>query len=359
MNFLDRDSASSEVQVSVVIPCRNEAGYIRQFVSSLENQQLGGGLRWEVLIADGQSDDGTREILDELSLCHPWLRVIDNPGKVASSGLNAAIAAAAGAVIVRMDVHTEYAPDYVRRCLETLDRTGADNVGGPWQAKGVNYTGKAIAAVFNSPFAAGGALSRRRDYEGPVDTVYLGCWRRELLRSVGGFDPQLVRNQDDELNFRIIRSGGVIWQSPRIVSWYHSRATLRGLSRQYLQYGFWKVAVIRKHGKPASWRHLVPGTFVLANLMLASGAVVGWAAGQEILLGGSLLLLALLAAAYLMLSLAASLWLARREGFRYLPVIPLVLAACHLSYGVGFLLAMLRFPSGSRLRERWFTALTR
>jgi len=358
MNSMVRNTPPSEVQVSVVVPCRNEAEHIRQFVSSLESQRLG-GLRWEVIIADGRSSDGTRRILDELAERHAWLRVIENPGKVASSGLNAAIAAAAGGVIVRMDVHTEYAPDYVRRCVETLERTGADNVGGPWQAKGVTYTGKAIAAVFNSPFAAGGALSRRRDYEGPVDTVFLGCWRRELFRGIGGFDPELVRNQDDELNFRIVRSGGVIWQSPRIVSWYHSRPTLAGLIRQYLQYGFWKVAVIRKHGKPASWRHLVPGTFVLANLMLASGVVAGWMAGHETLLRGSLAVWSVVAAAYLVVTLAASLRLARREGFRYLPVLPLVLAACQISYGVGFLLAMLRLSSGRRAGKGLFDAITR
>jgi glycosyltransferase involved in cell wall biosynthesis len=354
----ERGAPSSVAQISVVVPCRDEAEYIRQFVSSLEDQQLG-GLRWEVIIADGASSDGTRQILDELAARRPWLRVINNPEKVASSGLNAAIAAAAGSVIVRMDVHTEYAPDYVRRCLETLERTGADNVGGPWQAKGANYIGKAIAAVFNSPFAAGGALSRRRDYEGPVDTVFLGCWRRELFRGIGGFDPQLVRNQDDELNFRIIRSGGVVWQSPRIVSWYHSRPDLGGLSRQYLQYGFWKLAVIRKHGKPASWRHLVPGTFVLANLMLASGTLAGWIAGNETLFSGSLALWSFMVAAYLAVTLAASLRLAKREGFRYLPVLPLVLATCQISYGVGFLLAMLRFSPGHRTGNGLFSAITR
>src|SRR5690606_4959122 len=128
----------------------------------------------EVIVADGMSDDGTREVLAEIAASHPEVRVIDNPGRIVSKGLNLAIAAARGAVIVRMDVHCEYAPDYVLECLRALEASGADNVGGPCVAVGRGYIGRAIAAAFHSAFCVGGARWHRTDYEGPVDTICFG-----------------------------------------------------------------------------------------------------------------------------------------------------------------------------------------
>ena len=167
-----------------------------------------------------------------------------------------------------MDVHTFYAEDYIARCVETLEQTGADNVGGPWVACGTSYLQRAIAAAFQSRFCAGGAKSHNPAYEGQVDSVYLGCWRRETLDRIGWFDSTLERNQDDEWNLRLIRAGGRIWQSARIRSWYQVRPSLRTLARQYFDYGFWKVAVIRKHRRPASWRHFAPAMFLLLNIAL-------------------------------------------------------------------------------------------
>src|SRR5262249_41370233 len=196
---------------------------------------------------------------------------IDNPERIVSTGLNAAIRAAHGDIIVRMDVHTEYASDYVRQCVEVLEETGADNVGGPWIARGETYTARAVAAAFRSPFAVGNARGHDPFYEGPLDTVYLGCWRRDLLLRNQEFDEELVRNQDDEHNLRLTVAGGVVWQSPRIKSWYCPRSSLAGLFRQYFQYGYWKVRVIQKHGRSASLRHIVPVFFVL-------GLATGWLA---------------------------------------------------------------------------------
>jgi glycosyltransferase involved in cell wall biosynthesis len=256
------------------VPCRNEAKAINAFLNSLLHQELG-DLRWEAIIADGMSADGTRKILQQFSKEHPQIRIINNPSRIASTGLNTCIRAAAGEIIVRMDVHTEYKPDYVRRCVEVLLRTNAANVGGACVAVQTGYVGRAIAAAFHSRVAVGGARWHQPTYEGPVDTVHLGCWRREVLERIGYFDETLVRNQDDELNLRLTRAGGTIWQSPDIVSWYHPRSSLGALFRQYFQYGFWKVAVIRKHRVPASWRHLVPGAFVLGNIALLAAVILG------------------------------------------------------------------------------------
>src|SRR4029453_3835891 len=147
------------------------------------------------------------------------------------------------------------------------------NVGGPRVAPGTGYIGRAVAAAFQSPFAVGGARGHDPHHTGPVDTVYLGCWRREVFDRIGFFDPELIRHQDDGFNLRLSQAGGLIWQSPRIQSWYHPRASLRSLWRQYVQYGYWKVRVIQKHGVPASARLLVPAAFFLTVLPLPFAAL--------------------------------------------------------------------------------------
>ena len=227
-----------------------------------------------MIVADGMSDDGTRAILEQFAKTEPRLKIVDNPNRIVSTGLNAALAVARGKVIIRMDAHTEFARDYVRSCLEVLEATGADNVGGPWVAKGSGQVGRAIAAAFQSPFAMGGARGHDPSYEGTVDTVYLGCWPRRVFDQIGLFDEELVRNQDDEFNLRLTEHGGRIYQSPRIRSWYTPRNSLRALLNQYKQYGYWKVRVIRKHQKPASIRHLVPAAFMCSLVML--GAASFW-----------------------------------------------------------------------------------
>jgi succinoglycan biosynthesis protein ExoA len=346
--------------VSIIVPCRNEAGSIDAFLNSLLHQELE-NLNWEALIADGMSDDGTREVLQRFSAEHPRVQVIDNPSRIVSTGLNACIRAAAGDVIVRMDVHTEYKSDYVRRCVEVLEDTNAVNVGGACIAVQTGYVGRAIAGAFHSPFAVGGAQWHQPDYEGPVDTVHLGCWRREVLEQMGCFDETLVRNQDDELNFRLTRTGGTIWQSPEIVSWYHPRASLGSLFRQYFQYGFWKVAVIKKHRLPASWRHLIPGAFVLANCALLVTALVGAMIGTGTI---RWLIAAGIAMdiAYAMAVVAAAGMVARKDGWTLFPILPLVFCSYHFGYGLGFLSGIYYFstaPRSGRYNESVFTELTR
>ena len=328
-------------RVSVVVPCRNERGHIRAFLENLVAQERS-GLECEFLIADGMSDDGTREILEEYAAKFPEIRVVDNPGRIVSTGLNAAIRAARGEIVVRMDVHARYAEDFLKSAVEVLEETGAENVGGPWQASGGGYLGRAIAAVFQSGFGSGGAASRKTDYEGPVDTVFLGCWRKETLERIGLFDEALVRNQDDELNYRLTKAGGVVWQSPKIRCWYEPRNSLRKLFWQYFQYGFWKVAVIRKHRLPARLRHVVPGLFVLVLAALGAGwaatAAAGWAAARW--LGA---LLAAQAGVYGVAALAAAVVAARRAGWELLPGILAAIPCFHFGYGLGFLAGLWHF----------------
>ena len=329
--------------VSLIIPCHNEKDYIESCVQSLLAQDLPGG-NFEIIVADGLSNDGTRDILAWLAGEYACLRLVDNPGRIVSTGLNTAIRAARGKIIVRIDVHTLYAPDYVSQCIAVLQETGADNVGGPWVAHGTGYIGRAIAAAFQSPFAVGGARGHNPHYTGPVDTVYLGCWRREVFDRIGLFDERLVRNQDDEFNLRLSRAGGLIWQSPRIKSWYHPRSSLRSLWQQYTQYGYWKGAVIQKHSLPASVRHLVPAVFVLTMLMLPIVALF-WPWAWWI--WGTLGML------YIIGNLAASVETARRSGLSLFLVLPAVFVCYHLGYGYGFLhgiwdlIILRRTPAGA------------
>jgi succinoglycan biosynthesis protein ExoA len=352
------------ILVSVIVACRDEARRITAFVNSLLSQDTG-PIVWEIIIADGMSDDGTREVLRKYVGQHSQVLMIDNPGRIVSTGLNAAIRASRGEIIIRMDAHTEYAPDYIRQCVAVLEESGADNVGGPARTKAEGYLPRAIAAAYHSRFSSGGAKFREEDYEGDVDSVTYGCWRKSTLERLGLFDEALVRNQDDELNLRLVRSGGKIWQSRAIVSWYRPRTTLSSLFRQYFQYGFWKIAVIRKHQLPASWRHLVPGTFVLVNLILILAIIGAWTAAWRPVFKFSLAALAALAAldvAYLAACLVAALAVARRNDWRLFPILPVVFAAFHFSYGIGFLLGLVAWPlNGPRWARlgKLFTGITR
>ena len=373
-------SFSPEVPlVTVIIPCRNEAAHIEACLSSVLAQEKPQG-GFEIIVADGMSEDGTREILARLQeqvggqssvVGGPVIRVIDNPGRIVSTGLNMAIGAAHGEIVIRMDAHTEYARDYVRRCVELIQSTGADNVGGPAGTRPTTYLEHAVAAAYHSPFSAGGARFHDVDHEGQVDTVPYGCWRRVSFDRFGHFDEELVRNQDDEHNLRIVRGGGKIWQSPKIKSWYHPRGSLAALFQQYMQYGYWKVRVIQKHKLPASPRHLVPGAFLLTLFVLLVTSGLGLlASGHGPLPSGlrplasvlwplAFWLLTALTALYALCVLGASVLTSVRTEWKLLPVLPLVFACYHFGYGWGFLRGISDFMVLRRSAGKSFSRITR
>jgi glycosyltransferase involved in cell wall biosynthesis len=334
-------------RVSVIVPCRNEVEHIDALLESILGQQVDADQEIEVLVADGMSDDGTREKLDRWSRRWPLLEVFDNPGLSVSAGLNLAVARARGEIIIRLDVHTKYDPRYVAECVRALRETGAMCVGGPWRAvRGTGWQG-AIAQAFQSPIGSGGALSRRVDYSGPADTVYLGAWWREDLVRLGGFDERLIRNQDDELNLRILTSGGRVWQSAAIRSYYAPRASLRGLFSQFFQYGYWKIPVILKYGWPASPRHLAPFVLVVASILLLLLAFTGPL--MTVLAG-------LFLAAY-GLVIGAAAWSAGEPGYR--AAVAVALACMHFGYGLGFGRGLLDFVLLRRGPAAALTRLTR
>jgi len=340
--------SNSEPAVSIIVPCRNERNHIETVIKSILAQKppLGG---FEIIVADGMSDDGTREILWRLSKdCR--LQIVDNPGLIVSKGLNAAIRQAKGQVIVRMDAHTEYAPDYVFNCLEILRATGADNVGGPWLARGTGIVGRAIAAAFRSPFSFGGRRGHNPNYEGIIDTVYLGCWPRNVFERIGMFDEELLRNQDDEFNLRLTQSGGEIWQSPLIKSWYEPRGSLPELFRQYKQYGYWKVRVIQKHKTLAALRHIIPSSFLLVLVCLPAASLLCPAFFWTWLT---------VIAVYIAASISASASAAARYSWALFPLLPFVFACYHFGYAYGFCRGILDFIIMRRAPGSVFTNLSR
>ncbi len=340
--------------VSVIVPCRNERDHIEAFCASVAAQEVPAGWQLQVLIADGLSDDGTRERLKAWCARDPRFVMIDNPGRIVSCGLNRCIEQAAGDFIVRLDVHSIYAADYIAQCLSVWQTTGADNVGGPWRAEGAagpdGTVQRAIAAAFQSRWVAGGALSRDLSYNGPVDTVYLGSWPRSTFTRFGGFDEELVRNQDDEHNLRIHRGGGRVWQSAAICSTYHPRASVSDVFRQYRQYGYWKPFVMKKHGQAASLRHLIPGLFVGALMLLAlvtllSGLWLSSSIGPGMELSQAAQCTTWLAASLfgaLALSYVGAVALvtgliAKESGSELALHLPGVIGAYHFGYGLGSL----------------------
>jgi glycosyltransferase involved in cell wall biosynthesis len=322
------------IRVTIVCACRNERAYIEQFLNGLARLDRS-NMVLDVIIADGMSTDGTRAILDGFARRNEWCRIIDNPQRIVSAGLNQAILLASGEFIVRMDAHTLYAPDYVGRSVAVLKTTGASNAGGPQRSRASAYWQRAIRAGFHSPFASGGARYRDDRFLGPVDTVPYGCWRRDFLLSIGLFDESLVRNQDDELNMRIRAAGGTIWQDPAIVSWYSPRSALIGLFRQYLQFGFWRVAVLRKHPSRASLRHYIPGVVTTAVLSMLILVIAGFERKAVALTGLALISL------YVLLSCAASFRAASREGWDLLPALPVTFVVYQGAYAIGFSIGLL------------------
>ncbi len=323
---------SREPSVSIILPIRNEKRYIEQCLGGVLTQDYPQD-KIEVLAVDGMSTDGTREMVKVFAARDSRLRLLDNPQRIVPVALNRGIQVAQGTLIIRVDGHAVIAPDYVRRCVEVLARVQADCVGGAIRTIGVTLTARAIALAQSSPFGVGNAAFRYATRAQYVDTLAFGAYRREIFDQIGLFDEELVRNQDDEFNFRLLRNGGKIWLDPSIRSDYFSRSTLYGLWRQYLEYGFWKVRVIQKHGRLASWRHLVPVTFVLA--LLGSVALDAFY--------NSVAYTLFVIVPYLLVSLAASGRIAARNGWRYLTVLPFAFGIMHLAYGLGFLVGMVRF----------------
>jgi len=316
--------------VTIAIPCFNEERHIEACLEDVFAQDYPPHLL-EVLVGDGMSTDRTREILSEISARRPGrLRIIDNPRRLQAAGMNAMVAAARGEVIVRMDVHARYAPDYVRQCVAVLDETGADNVGGAQRASPESLFQRAVCAALDSPLGVGGARYRDASREGFVDTVFLGAFRRQMLELVGGYDDNAITNEDAELNQRILAAGGKIFLSRKIVVNYVPRDSFQSLARQYYRYGRGRARTLLKHKTFETPRPAIP--FLM---------VVG---GVTLLVVPSLRRFAPLAfGLYGAAAVVEALRVSRRHGLMLAPVVAAIFPVLHVSHGVGFAAGLVRY----------------
>jgi succinoglycan biosynthesis protein ExoA len=311
--------------VSVVVCVLNEERHVADAVQQALAQDYPGPL--ELVIALGPSRDRTNAIVADLAAGDPRIRTVRNPDPrgATPAGLNAAVAESRYPVIVRIDGHALLPPHYVRTAVETMRRTGADNVGGIMAAEGVTPFEKAVARAMTSRLGVGNASFHTGGEEGPADTVYLGVFRRAAIARVGGYDETFLRAQDWEMNLRIRRTGGLVWFQPALRVSYRPRSRVRDLGRQYFHYGRWRRVVMRRHEGTVTPRYLAPPL-----------ALVGVAAGTALALLG-VRPAAVLPGGYLAAVLAGSLVEARGLGLAAALRLPVALVTMHLSWGAGFL----------------------
>jgi len=326
--------------VSVIIPVRNEEQHIARCLESVVQQDYPKDLM-EVLVVDGMSGDSSREIVSTFSNRYPFIRLLRNPKQVTAAALNKGISQSKGQLILRVDAHCFIEPDYIRLCLRTLEETGADNVGGVVIPIGTSLMQEAIGFALSSFFGIGSGRFYHCDAGMFIDTVSFGAYRREVFERIGLYDEDALFGEDDDLNYRLTRSGGRIYLSPKIRSRYYPRSSLSTLWKQYYNFGRGKVHTMRKHGRPLALRHLIPPVFVMS--------VVGSLALYPIrpLFG---CFFAGICGSYVILAILSSAKISRREGLKYLPVMLVVFPTMHLSYGLGFLMGILRvwLPRRSR-----------
>jgi succinoglycan biosynthesis protein ExoA len=316
-------------RVTVVVPMRNESVWMDRCLGAIFAQDYPSD-RFDVVVVDGMSTDDTYESLRQWATREPRLRILRNPKEIVPSSLNLAIRDATGDIIARVDAHTEIAPDYLRVGVDLLMRTGADNVGGPMIKLGGGPIGDAIAGAMSSRFGIG-SYFQFATAEREADTVYMGMWPRRVFERVGLFDEELVRNQDDELSYRIRKAGGRILVSPAMVSRYQNRQSWRKLARQFFEYGLWKTRVLQKHPRQMSVRHFVPPAFDAVVLVGLVSAPLG-SAGPLLSVG----LICLYVAAMATVAFAET---ATGGRARYW----LALFIIHHFWAFGFLVGMVRF----------------
>lgn len=309
---------------------RNEARFIGPCLDSILETTYPLELL-EIIVVDGLSYDGSAEIVHEYSRRFRFVKILTNEQRTAPSAMNIGIRHAVGKILIRMDAHSLYSPEYIGRCVDLLLTDKAVNVGGPQIAVGTNYVSWAIAGATTSRFGVGDAMFRFSKTQQYVDTVYLGAWWTETLTRIGGFNEEWIVNQDYELNYRLREAGGKILLSPDIRCQYFVRPSMRALARQYFRYGKWKVKTLVAHPDSLRWRQLVPPAFVCAFLL--SLALVPWVGVFG--LGVPML--------YAVASLIASVATASSLGWRYLPLLPVVFATLHFAWGLGFWLGLSTF----------------
>ena len=307
--------------VSVVLPVLNEAMHLKQSIATILSQSYQGEI--EVIMAIGPSHDGTVEIAREILRQDSRVKMVENPSGRTPNGLNLAIAKARFEIIVRIDGHSEIDKTYIADAVETMEKTGAVNVGGIMAAVGITNFQKATARAMRSVIGVGPSKFHTGGKSGPVETVYLGVFKKNALLNIGGFDERFIRAQDWEMNYRLRKAGGAIWFDPRLVVTYRPRPDIRKLARQYFEYGRWRRAVARSYPETVSARYLAaPIAFLINFFSISCGLIIH-----------NIFLIPVLG--YLTLLTLGGLFIGKswQERIR----LPFILIAMHMSWGWGFI----------------------
>ena len=336
----------SHPNVSVVIPIRNEANYISECLRSFL-QQTYPKERYEIIVVDGRSSDASKSIVEGIRNEHRNLRCLDNPAAIAPCGMNVGIRSARGEIIVRADGHNFYPPDYIENCVKYLEETGADNVGGPWLTVPANesFGARMVAAILTSPFGVGDSKFRISSFEGFVETVPFGAFRRELFDRIGMYNEKLVRNQDNELNARIREAGGKIYQTPALRTEYHPVAGFRKFLKVTFKTSQWHLFSMSENGRAMSARHVIPAMFVLGVTGLLVMSLVSPLALRS---------LAALLGVYTLCGYTVATYRSREYGAPLIALFPFASFCFHASYGVGTLVGiryLFKAPSARPIRE--------
>jgi glycosyltransferase involved in cell wall biosynthesis len=312
---------SPHPSISVILPVLNEQSHLESSVRSILSQDYKGPI--EVILAIGPSKDKTLEIAERMASTDSRVVLVENPTGKTAVGLNLALRQSTNPVVVRVDAHAEIPENYLSLVVEVLNKSGAVNVGGVMAAIGETIFEKSVAGAMRSAFGVGASRFHTGGEAGPVDTVYLGAFRREALIAIGGFDERFTRAQDWELNFRLRENGGVIYFDPRLHVTYRPRSTVRALAKQYFEYGRWRRVVSRRHKGTINYRYLAPPVALLGFL---ASVVLG-------LLLSPILFIP--AAIYTVFVLGASVKISTslREFF----LLILVLPTMHFAWGAGFI----------------------
>ncbi len=334
LRIVEEDATGTGEQplVSITIPCRDEEKFIDKCLNSIIANDYPKD-KLEVLAIDGMSDDGTQRIVERYAQKYSFIRLLNNPKRITSAGLNISIKHARGNIIIWMSAHNHYEKDYISRSIEFLQKYNADNVGGIIKTlpRDNTFVGQTIVTSLSHPFGIGNSYFRLRNNKPRwVDTVFGGCYRRDVFDRIGLFNESLDRGQDMEFNLRLKKAGGKTLLVPDIVSYYYARSDLKSFWKHNWTNGVWAILpFLYSNAMPVSWRHLVPVVFVTS---LLGSAILGFIAIPFLWLFLAILGL------YGLGSFASSFQIAyQKRDIRYLIVMPFIFGILHIGYGLGSL----------------------
>lgn len=321
---------NKNIIVSVVMPTYNEEKYIESCILSLLKQDYPQN-QMEWIFVDACSSDRTKEIIESYKNQFPHLiRVYNNPNKTVPYAMNIGIKSSVGKYIIRLDAHSEYADNYISKCVYYLDTTDADNVGGVAETKSRGFVGNAIAFMLSSKFGVGNSQFRINGKSGYVDTVPFGAFRREVFDKYGFYDERLTRNQDNEMNYRIRKNGGKIYLAEDIKFAYYCRDSIKGIINMAIKNGKWNIITMKICPGAMGLRHFVPFIFLLSLIIMPLMSILSPMLGKVLLAEISL---------YLLLSLFFSIKASKE--LKYISLLFVLFPVFHISYGLGSLMGLI------------------